>query len=419
MPEYAFRARTAEGEARKGTRAAESPADLVRLLRADGLVLVDSRPAGAAGRFPLGADAPGAARTARSASGGSVRLAPAEVLLLTFHLRTMLEAGFPLLVGLNDLETHARGRNTKRIVRGLADSISGGSTFADALDRYPGVFSNAYRGMVRAGESTGRLVEALDEVHGWLEWRMETLRQVRQILTYPAIVAASLVGLGVLMLVWVLPQFRALLEGLSIELPLPTRILVGISSFMTGAWMYIAAACVALVVAWILIRRIPSTRIASDRILLRIPVIGPVLEASAFAQVVHFIGSGVDAGLGLPETLEITAGLVENRALRASILRSRNLVIGGASLSDSIDTSLFPHLVQRMIAMGENTGSLADTMRRSRIVFDRELQRMIKRITSLMEPVMTLCLGAALLFMLLSILLPLYQIYENAGGVGG
>ncbi len=401
MTQFAYKARAHDGSPVRGYREADDSIDLSRRLRAEGLFLVEAGPV----RAPL---------LQRFRGRG---LSPSELMMFTFHLRTLLEAGVPLLAGLGDLEGHTRKASTRRIIREVGESISGGSSLAQALDRHPRAFPTPYRGMVRAGESTGRLVESLERVLALLEWRQELKGQIRQLTTYPIIVFSALIGLAVLALVWVIPRFEAILTAVEGKMPLPTRILLGLSSLLLNHWPYLVAALAAAVAAWIILRRIAVTRLFTDAAVLKIPFIGRLTLVTGMSQIVHFLAAGIDTGLGLPDSLDMAAGSIENRSLRGSVLRVQHLVIGGESLAGAMEKAGgFPSLVRRMVAIGESSGSLVETLRRAETVYDRELPAAIKRFAAAFEPAITLVMGGALLFLLLSVLLPLYRIYETMGG---
>lgn len=402
MALFAYKARRGDGTAVRGNREAEGAAALARRLRTEGLVLVEARPS--KGRSP---------RRLR----GRSPLSPQELLLFTFNLRTLLEAGLPLLVGFEDLEKQARRPAVRRVFREIAESIAGGSSLADALGRHRETFPAVYRAMVAAGESSGRLPEALDRLHSLLDWRMEVGKQIRNLLAYPIIVLTALLGLAVLALVWVLPRFMGILEMVGGTLPAPTRALLWMSEALRTGWPFLGAIAVGLPVAVVLLRRIRSVRRATDGALLRAPVVGPLVSVSACSQVVHFMSAGIDAGIGLPECLALTAEVGGNEAIRTAVLKVRHQVMSGESLGGAFEAAgIFPPFVRRMVAIGESSGALVETLRRAQIVYDRELPQALRRFSAGLQPMLTAAMGGGLLFLILAILLPLYRVYENLGG---
>jgi len=401
MTQYAYKARAIDGTSVGGRREAENVQELSRRLRAEGFHLVEAREK----------------RTGPKRLARCPKASIQDLLLFTFNLRTMLEAGLPLLTALADLEEETKSPSVRRVIRQIGETIAGGSTLAHALERNPGVFPSSYRAMVAAGESSGRLVEALDRLHSLLEWRQELRSQLRQLTTYPIVVLIALFGLGILALVWVIPRFESILIMAGGSLPLPTRILVAASTGLREDWPWAILFCIGVIVGTFLLRRVRSFRLVSDRVSLRLPIVGPLIAVSSYSQVVHFLGAGIDSGLGLPESLELTAAVVENRALKQAIDKVRHQVIGGASLGESFKSAgVFPPFVQRMVTIGENSGSLVETLRRAQIVYDRELPAALKRFAAAFQPAVTLVMGGALLFMILAILLPLYRIYDSLGG---
>jgi type II secretory pathway component PulF len=402
MPQFAYRARSADGSAVQGQREAEDQRELSRCLRREGIFLVEVRPAGSSGQH------------LRRLRG---RLSRQDLIFFTFHLRTYLEAGLPILGALEDLEQQVRRASARRVVREIRESISGGSTLTQALECQEGSFPPTYIGMIRAGESTGRLVECLDRILSLLEWREDLRKQLRQLATYPAIVLLALLGLGILAIEWLIPKFAGILGELNTALPLPTRILLGFAGSARAGWLWIAVGLPVLALSWFALRRIRRFRLATDRAVLSIPGLGRFVSIAAFAQVVHFLGAGMDTGMGLPESLELTAEVVDNRSISASILRVRHMVMGGETLTNAVARAGgFPLLVQRMIAIGESSGTLTETLRRAQAAYDRDLSAAIKRLASYVEPATTILMGGIVAFLLLSVLLPVYRVYESIGG---
>lgn len=402
MPVLAYKARDEAGRLNRGCIDSTGAESLREDLRSQGLFLIEARPA----------------RRASVASGR--RVSTADLVLFTFHLQAVTTAGIPLLVGLHDLAEQTPNRRFRRVVEEIGQSIQGGSTLSQALGRYPRIFPESYVHMVEAGESSGQLDEVLARLTGLLEWSQEMRAQVRQLLTYPAIVISALAGLVVLLLTFVLPRFQDVLVSLDAGLPWPTRVLMRLSDAASTGWPVVLAGALVLVGAWIAGRRIRWSRERMDAIALAVPGTGPLLRALAAAQIAHFLGALTAAGVPVTRSLELLSRVTGNLHLSRRLDEVGERILSGYTLTQSfMKAGILPPMVQRMISIGEETGDLPGALRKAEEFYDRELPRRIRRIFDLAGPILTVVIGAVLLFVLLSVLLPLYQAYSAAGGTIG
>jgi len=397
---HAYKARDAEGRLERGCAEADGAAQLRESLRARGLYLVEAKPLAAAGR-----------------GRGCARASREELILFSFHLQTVIGSGIPLLVGLGDLADQTPNRRFRAVVEDVRDAIRQGATLRQALGRHPGVFSASYVNMVEAGEASGRLDEILGRLVRLLEWSAELRSQIRQLLTYPAIVSAAMAGLVVLMLTYVLPRFSEVLESLNVALPWPTRVLLGASQLFRQWWPLLAGGAAALLLLGVALSRHGASRERLDRLALRLPAAGELVRAFVGSQIAHFLGAFTEAGVPIAQGLPLLAGVVSNRHVARRLEEVRRRVLAGGTLTEAFgDAAILPPLVFRMVAIGEETGQLPQALRKAEEFYDRELPRRVKRLTDLMAPAITVVMGAVLLFVLASVLLPLYRAYSAISG---
>ena len=398
MARHAYKARDEAGRLARGEADASGPEELRDTLRRRGLYLVEAKPVMAAVR-----------------RGGSA--SRDELILFSFHLQAVVASGIPLLVGLNDLAEHTRSRTFREVVRDIGDSIQQGATLSQALQRHPRAFPRSYVHMVEAAEASGRLDEILGRLVHLLEWSAELRGQIRQLLTYPAIVGAAMFGLVVLMLTYVLPRFSEILESLNVGLPWPTRFLMGASHGFLAYWPFILAGGAGIAVLIGVLHRQPRTRERLDAVALRLPAVGDLNRAFVGSQIAHFLGAFSEAGVPIAQSLALLSGVGANRHVARSITRVHDQVLGGQTLTQAFgEAAILPPLVYRMLAIGEETGALPRALQKAEEFYDREIPRRVKKVMDLAGPALTVILGAVLLFVLASVLLPLYRAYSAISG---
>ncbi len=396
MPRHAYKARDEQGRVARGELEAPGVAELREALRFRGLFLVEAREAAPRRRGSVSRD---------------------ELILFTFHLQAVFAAGIPLIVGLNDLAEQTGSRRFRAVVEDVRDSISQGATMRQALARHPRAFPASYVQMVGSGEASGRIDEILGRMVRLLEWSADLRSQIRQLLVYPAVVCAAMLGLIILMLTYVLPRFSEILETLSVGLPWPTRVLMSLSRGFQEYWPFLLGGCVGLGALAAFVVRAKSTRRRLDALVLHLPVVGPLQRASVGSQVAHFLGGFTDAGVPIDQALELLAGVVSNLHVSRRIEQVRSRVLGGETLTQAFaSASILPPLVYRMLAIGEETGQIPRALRKAEEYYDRDIPRRVKKLMDLMGPALTVALGAVLLFVLASVLLPLYRAYSAIGG---
>lgn len=398
MSRHAYRARDEQGRLARGEADVAGTDELRDQLRRRGLYLVEAKPVAAAAR-----------------RGGSA--SRDELILFSFHLQAVIASGIPLLVGLDDLARQTRSRAFREVVGDVRDAIHQGATLSQALERHPRAFPRPYVRMVEAAEASGRLDEILGRLVHLLEWTAELRGQIRQLLTYPAIVGTAMLGLIVLMLTYVLPRFTEILESLDVALPWPTRVLMGLSRGFLAWWPLVLAATAGAIAGGIALWRAPRTREVIDSLALRLPGVGGLNRALVGSQIAHFLGAFTEAGVPIAQGLSLLSGVVANRHVARRIDRVHDRVLGGQTLTQAFqEAAVLPPLVFRMLAIGEETGALPRALGKAEEFYDREIPRRVKKAIDLAGPALTVVLGAVLLFVLASVLLPLYRAYSAISG---
>ncbi len=395
MPTYAFTARSRDGRSLKGIRAAANEAALAAELAAEAAFLVKAEPTGD-----------------RQAAGGKgrLRLKRKELAAFLLHLASYVEAGVPLLGALPDYrlpENPAMDPANHDMPR----RIEGGPRLSEAMSAYPTIFTPLQVNMVQAGESSGRLDEAIQEVIRLVEWEEQFSAQVKQASTYPIIVL-SLIGLIVVVVSMVaLPAILKLLRDFHVPLPLVTRIFMGLGDFMVSyGWLLLVVPPLVYGGMKMALRR-PDVRLAWDTWILGLWVIGPLVTKLSLSRFSRFFAAQYRAGIPIIQVLRDCEGVTGNARLALCVRQIREGVERGEGLAlMAAEVGYFPKLVVRMLAIGEEAGNLEQTLAKVSAYFDAEVQASIKRAFQILEPVLMIVLATILIFVAVAILLPIYTL---------
>ena len=406
MPVYQYRGYKADGASATGIVDAESPKVARLKLRKDGV-------------FPTEmAEQEGATKTVipRSSSqliAGVARspvLTVSDVALMTRQLATLLVAGLPLVDALGVLMDQTEKKGVKGLLADVREAIRGGASYSAVLERYPRDFSSIYVHMVRAGEASGALDQILFRLAEFLEKQLALKNKVTNAILYPAIMLV--VGTLVLffLVTFVVPKITAVFAHSKQALPWPTIVLMEISQFCSDYWMVLLAGI--LIGIWGL-RRFKKTetgRVLADRLLLQLPLIGQVARMVSISRLASTLATMLSSGVQLLEALDVSRRVMNNRVLEQAVEEARQNIREGETIAEPLKRSgQFPPLVTHMIAVGEKSGEMEEMLRRIGQIYDGEVDRVITRFTSLLEPIMIVVMGVVVLFIVVAILLPIFE----------
>lgn len=401
MPSFAYRAADPHGRIVSGELECESEAELLRALEQRALTAVQTRRS-AAQRRPVDS----------GTEPTRIRLPLVQQLQFTRQLKVLLASGITLLAALALLRKQARGAYHTFLNR-VATDIQRGGTLSDALAQHPRTFDAFYIGVVRAGETAGQQAETLAELVAHYERHAALRRDLLAALTYPAIVMLVLIGAAAIMLTCVVPQFEAIFAASRASLPLPTRLLLGISRFVTGYPATLAAAVAGLAAGLWLVLAQPAVRATLGRFATRLPLFGRLLYLHTIVQFCRMTALLERSGVPILETLRVVEAMLIPGRVRTLIGDVRRQVVAGNSLSGSIEgTAALPDLVEQMIAVGENTGKIDETLLAAAAHYEDETRVQIKRLTVALEPLLTLLVSALVLGMALAIFLPMWEMHS-------
>lgn len=411
MPEYAYKAKDRAGQTVKGTLRAGNVIELARYLKEEkGLYLIlanEERLRVAAGQ--------GSKRVVRIRSG----IRRKDLATFTYHLSSLLAGGIPLTETLVEAAWRCENPRMQRVVRDLNDNVQGGLSLSGSMALYPDVFPPVYVSVVKVGEMTGNLGDALDQVQKNMEWAEDIAAEVRQATAYPAIVMAIILSVFTLLMTYVVPKMREMMEALKVPLPWITEVTLSVALFMRDYWYLLLAALAGLIVAFRLFTAIPRGRLLVDRVKLALPLFGDLTAKLAFSEFAHYLAILHRAGVGILQAFEILAQVIKNRVIAEGLDEARRRITGGATLVRALEACPhFPAIVLQMVAVGEATGKLDEALERVCLYYDRETRTTVKRLLAILQPALILLVAGGVLVFAFSLYLPFFRMIGSFKGVG-
>ena len=375
MANYSYTARTKDGTIQQGTLTASDRAAALASLSSQNLtpVLIKPSVAGKGLNFDL------------FKKGGKVKLK--DKVVFSRQLATMVNAGVPIVQALNILREQSM--SSKRMQAALADatkSVEGGGTLADALAKHPDIFSNIYVNMVRAGETGGILDEVLERLADQQEKDAEIVGKVRGAMIYPSVIATVAIVAFFFIMTVIVPKLSVIFDSLGGKLPIYTRILLGISHFMTHFWYILIGGMIALVVAFWRFHATPRGKRLVDKLLVKTPIIGPIIIEVNVARFARTFGSLLSSGLAVIDAINATKSALNNVMFQEALTKVAQAVKNGKTISEPLRSSkLFPLIVAQMTMVGEETGKLDEILIKVAEFYEREVDTIIGSISSIIE----------------------------------
>jgi type IV pilus assembly protein PilC len=394
MALYSYRAVDDLGKTHKGLQDAANQVDLELRLRRSGLDLID-------------------AKLDRSKSGmGGRKIKRTELITFFFNLEQLTRAGVPLLESLADLRDTMNDPHFREIIANLVESIEGGKKLSQAMAQHPDAFDKIFISLTFAGEESGRLPEVFQHITESLKWQDEMSSHAKTILLLPAVVGTVVAGVTFFLMIYLVPQLVSFIKGMGQEIPIQTRILIATSSFFVNYWYVLLAVPVILPIAGkLIISSSPEMRFKFDQIKLDMWVIGPILRKIILARFANTFAMMYGSGITILDCITNSRDVVNNLAVAKSLEDVTHEIESGKNLTQSFqNTGMFPPLVIRMLKVGEATGSLDKALLNVSYFYDRDVKNSIKKVQTMIEPTMTIVLGALLGWVMLSVLSPIYDI---------
>ncbi|MEH0021377.1 MAG: type II secretion system inner membrane protein GspF [Desulfobacter sp.] len=408
MSVYEYKALNAKGKKRSGIVDADSESAARQKLKAQSL-------------FPVSLSRLDAGEASAKEKGGKklempgifTRIKASDIAMITRLLATLLSAGFPLVKAVAAVGGQARSGALHRVLSRVKDSIEQGSSFAEALARHPGVFSSVYINMVAAGESSGTLEIVLERLADFAEKREETRKKIGASLAYPIIMAMIGFLVLIILMTYIVPGIVGIFSDMNQTLPLPTQLLISASDFFTAFWW--AVLLFPVVVAGVVfgIRKTQKGLLATDRIMVSLPIAGNLVRKLSAARFSRTLGSLLENGVPMLTALKITRNVAGNKVISNLIKDAADRVEKGGELGQALSgTRYFPGLAVQMIQVGEKSGEIEKMLEKSADLYEKDVHSAVTAATALIEPMIILVMGVVVGLIIMAVCLPIVEINQ-------
>lgn len=338
-----------------------------------------------------------------------------DLMMFCFQLEQLTSAGVPLLEGLNDLRDSSPNPHFQNVIGALVSEVEGGKMLSQAMAEYPSVFGKVFVSLVRAGEQTGKLPEVFENLAATFKWQDELISQTKRLIAYPAFVLVVVMAAVTFLMMYLVPQMVSFLHNMGQELPLQTKILIFVSGVFVHYWWLVFSLPILLVMLIVfLVRKSPEARYRFDYVILHLPVTGDIMQKIILARFARYFALMYQTGIPILDAIKTCEDIVANRVVADALSRAHQQINAGDSMSESFhNAGLFPPLVVRMIKVGENTGALDKSLLKISYFYDRDVNESIEKMLKLIEPALTVVLGAILGFIMFSVLGPVYDSFSK------
>lgn len=395
MPTFAYVAKTRDGQRKTGTLTAENKQALLRSLQAQGLTPESVQD-----------------KAAKIGPKGGARVKTTEILVFTRQLSTIVNAGLPLLQGLDILAEQTEDVRFATVMRDIGGAVEGGESFSEALKRHPRIFSDLYVSMIRAGEASGNLDSVLLQLADYMEAMEELKRRIKSAMTYPVVAFSMILLIATGLIVWVVPQFAEIFKSFDRALPAPTQMLINVSEVLRS-WkvLLVIAAGIGAFIGFRAYRQTANGRLQTDAMALKMPVFGKLLRKVAISRFARTLSTLTRSGVSILAALEIVERTAGNEVFARVVRKASDSVRGGETLAEPLARSQeFPAMVTRMIGVGEKTGALEQMLSKISDFYDSEVKAAVDGLTSLIEPILILMMGVVVGGIVIALFMPILQL---------
>lgn len=400
MPVFIYNTKDLNGEYHKGEVESSNSSQAANLLRRKKLIVISLKEKDESSRSLL-----------EKITG---RVAFSEVVMVTRQLATMVEAGLVLSEALDILEEQQTNPYFKKVLHLVAVDVKNGLDFASALEKHPDVFPNLYGKLIRAGQASGKLDTILLDLATNLEKQREFQSKVKGAMIYPAVVITMMGGVMLIMVFFVMPKLMGLYAESGLELPLATKIMMGLANFMINFWWLVLAASIGAAAAFRNYVSTPRGRDVLDRLTLKTPIVGRITTMVILTNFTRTLGLLISSGIPILDAIKIVADITNNTVYKNNLDIAHKGVERGLTFSSQLlGMKIFPRIVGQMVKTGEETGKLDDVMFRLATYFESETDNSLKNVTTLIEPIILVVLGLGVAGLVVSIIMPIYQLTTN------
>jgi type IV pilus assembly protein PilC len=409
MPTFEYWVKDKSGKDHKGVQDAADAPDLVRQLKAQDYMII--RVEEAKKKSAIFSVQQGPSAKVRRGKSGSIKLD--DLVVFSRQMATLVAAGIPLVQSLDILAGQVDKEKFRQVIRKMHVDVQSGKSFSEAMQSHQKVFSALFIHMVRAGETSGKLQEILDRVAHYFEKSAALQKKVKAAVVYPSAVSIMAFGITFFMLSFVIPKFATIFDGLGAELPAPTQILIDVSNYLAVHWWWILGVVVMGVFTFIQFTRSPMGRFWWDSFTLRMPIFGPIILKVAISKFSRTLSTLVRSGVAILPALEIVSKTSGNAKIEKVILDLMASVKRGESIAAPLERGeVFPSMVVRMIAIGEETGELEEMLTKIADFYDTQVDTAVAGLTSLIEPLIIAFLGIVIGGIVVALFLPILTLTQ-------
>jgi len=394
MPVFEYTGRTPTGQTVSGTLEAKNKQELMQLLRRQRVIVTNVKRKSKSLNLTIGTG-----------------VKAVEISRFTRQFAVMIEAGLPLVQCLDILAAQTTNKVLAKVIANVRDTVSSGSTLADALAKEKKVFDQLYVSMIEAGEVGGALDVILKRLADYREKADAIKRKIKGALTYPAIMLVMLVLISFIMLTFIIPIFAGMFEGLGAELPKPTQIVINLSNWLKGNLHLIIGGAILIVIIYKLMRKNSKTRYYIDYLFLKLPLFGMLIRKTAVARFSRTLGTLIQSGVNIIDALQVTAKTAGNDVIARAIKNAIIAISQGETIAKPLEESgVFPPMVVQMINVGEKTGNLDTMLAKIADFYEEEVDSAVETLTAMIEPLMTVVMGIVVGGLLVAMYLPMFDI---------
>jgi len=330
------------------------------------------------------------------------------------QLGIMIRTGISLAVALKTV-AGTSNKNFKKIILDVQHNVEKGNTFAKGLEKYEKIFGSLFVNMIRAGEESGKLEDVLQQLYIQIKKDHAIVSKVRGAMIYPSVVMTAMIGVGILVIVYIIPNITSIFTEINAPLPLTTRIVIGVSNFIIGYGAYITIGVALGIVGLTRVITLPKGRLIFHQFLLKVPIMGSIIKKINLARFCRTMSSLLKTDIAIIKTFEITASVLGNQLYKNALLEAKEKLKKGVRIQDALmpHQKLFPPVVLQMVNVGEETGTLDEVLNETALFYEEEVDQTMTNLPSIIEPVLILILGAGVAIMAMSILMPLYSLSQQ------
>lgn len=395
MAKFIYKGRTFEGIEIEGELEARDDFDLAKILRERGIILTFFK-------------------EKKEKIKRSLSIPLTQKIFFTRNLKVMIGSGISLPKAIDVLAGQVQHKTFKKVLFEIRDRIIRGEQFSETLKSYPGIFSEIYQSMIKVGEETGKLEEVLERLAFQMETEHQLKSEVKGAMYYPIVVILAMIGIGILMMMVVIPKLSMVFKELGATLPLTTRLIVSMGEFMTKKWYFVLLLFGGIFFLFRFFLKSKKGKRILDKILLRIPVLSRLIIGTNLTDMCRNLSTLISAGVPLPQAIEITSRTLGNYYFQKELKEGIEIVSRGGKLSEHLQKSkIYPPILSQMLMVGEETGETAEILARLSNFYEEETLRLAKNLSTILEPILLLLVGGAVGLFAISMLQPIYSLMQS------